>query len=491
MTYHARAGWVIGALWLAGLPAGAALQANLTNAAGTYADAITIRGLSFNNVAEGALVDGGLQAYYYRQADGKNVLGTAFTVPDAPQAGELASGRNSEFVAAPTGSGWWITDNAAFRTANGIPGTATGDSVPAFIARKQFNQLTSAADDNPTNQFNNFVLRLEGKLSLPADTTYQFNGSGDDVVRVWVDGRLVSDDNVNPGTIGPTTLKAGVHGIVAQFVEYGGGQYYGFGQPPGSTFKAVPQDTHVYSGYSLDYGTTYAKRRPSMLTLKTYANFDGSGAQLGNTVYFKGMSSGNYANDLGPSPVTDSYRMRMAGYWYVPATDSYTFGAWGDDNGRVYISDNPNDDPWALGAGNLTANGAWGSAVTLTQGWRPIRLEFGEGGGGANWGAQWNRNGAGAQWFMPSQFMSTADSVYDWMPIDLSGNQIPTAADLYTWSFPRDLLGNTFDLRLTTADTAGNTVQSMVSIIGIPEPATLGLLALGALALTARRRASR
>ncbi len=87
--------------------------------------------------------------------------------------------------------------------------------------------------------------------------------------------------------------------------------------------------------------------------------------------------------------------------------------------------------------------------------------------------------------------MSTADSVYDWMPIDLSGNQVSSATDLYTWMFPRDLLGNTFDIRMTTADTAGNTVQSIVSIVGIPEPATLGLLALGALALTTRRRVPR
>lgn len=450
---------------------------------------VVLTGTSYNSDPQGAFVNGGLRAFYFTPA-GRTYWGTALSVGD-PAAGTWPGGRNSEFAANPWNSGnWWITDNAAFRTANGIAGTATNLNNPPYIINRIVNQTANGADDL-TSWDNNYAIRMEGRITIPAGTTYTFNGGGDDWVYLYVDGYPVFREGYF-GWEKPVTLSAGEHGFTAQFGENGGGQYYSFGLPAGATLKANAVDEHTYSGYSLEYGRTYAEKRAGMLTLKFTSGSAPGGAQIGSLGYFKGRSYQEYGNDLGPSPQADSYRMLMAGYWNVPTTGYYDFTGGADDRYGLAISNDPEADPWTLSRimsndGGLPTSI---SGVYLTAGWKPIRLEFGEGGGGAYFDLRYRLSGGSYAYFQPADFLSTADSVYDWNLLALGGDQLSLESQLLSWIAPVELLGIPLDFRLRVYDTNLNYLEDSFSVTLTPEPAALGLFALAGGVFGLRRRRS-
>ncbi len=218
------------------------LQGGLSTTGGTkIGSSLTIEGTAFNADPEGAFVNGGLRAFYWRTGGGKTMKGTAYTVGDAPLPGELPQGRNSEFAANPTGeANWWLLDDAAFRTANGIPGTATGQRLPPFLMRKYFQQLTDDGD-NQTTQQDNFLVQMEGKLVVASDTIYQFNGGGDDYVHVWLDGKLVHQSGM-PGQYGPVAIsRPASMGSQPSSSRAAGASTTASGFPPGRRSRPTPR----------------------------------------------------------------------------------------------------------------------------------------------------------------------------------------------------------------------------------------------------------
>jgi hypothetical protein len=449
---------------------------------------VVLFGTAYNSDPEGAFVNGGLRAFYFTPS-GREVWGTALPVGD-PAAGTWSGGRNSEFAANPwNSSNWWLTDNAAFRAANGIAGTPTNTFNPPYIINRIVNQVADGGDDQASWD-NNYGIRMEGRIVIPADTTYTFNGGGDDWVWLYVDGYPVFREGYF-GWERPITLKAGEHGFTAQFGEGGGSQNYSFGLPAGATLKANAPDEHTYSGYTVEYGRTFAEQRPGMLTMKFTSGSAPGGAQIGTLGYFKGTSYQEYGNDLGPAPQQDNYRMLMAGYWNVPTSGFYDFGGGADDRYGLAVSNDPNADPWALprimsNDGGLPTSIA---GVYLTAGWKPFRMEFGEGGGGANFWLRYKLSSSSTwAYFQPADFLSTADPVYDWTLLALGGDQFSIESQLLGWIAPVELLGIPLDFRLRVFDTNLGYIQDSFSVILTPEPASAGLLALAVGALLAGRR---
>ncbi len=422
----------------------------------------TVKGVAYNAAAEGALTAGGLRAFY-RYPSGRYPDTGVRAFPDVPLAGELPLGTNSEFAANATSSGWWLQDSAAFRTSWGIPGTASGQWLPPYLMRKCIGQISTSADDMWSTYQDYFTLRLEGRLNVPTAGTYTLTGSGDDRVLLTIDGRKTWDQWMSGSHNGSVYLSAGQHGFTADFQEVGGGQYYGFSIPGGSTLSAAPPDEHVFNGWTLEYGRYYQTQRPGMLTLSFRQNYDGSGSVLGTTNYWKGLSTESYGgNDVGPAPQADSYRMYMTGYWYVPQNGSYDFQGGADDRWGVAISDDPDANPWTI---PLVANQAPASGVALTQGWRPFRMEFGEGGGGANWWIQWRVNSGAWDYFRPASFKSTADRAYDWTLAANSGTPIATDADVAQVSLSDVAEGTPVDLRLRAVGSDLSYTESIVHIV--------------------------
>ncbi|WZO97811.1 c-type cytochrome [Isosphaeraceae bacterium EP7] len=72
---------------------------------------------------------------------------------------------------------------------------------------------------------NNYALRFEASLPIPADGEYRFQLSSDDGSRLELDGKLVVDhDGVHPSSekSGRATLKAGAHQLVVTYFDSGG-----------------------------------------------------------------------------------------------------------------------------------------------------------------------------------------------------------------------------------------------------------------------------
>jgi len=449
-----------------------ALQADIANLenGNKVLTTFVVRGRAFNAGTEGALIEGGLQAFHCYGA-GRDPAGGRYPTNDLPPAGHLQEGTNSEFAANPTSyANWWLHNDASFRSAHGIPSDPLGDQwLPPYKMRQVFNVLTNPADD-VTWPGDNFVVRMEGRLVIPADGSYTLTGGGDDRVAIYVDGRKVYDQWLSGQYNGSVFLTAGEHGFTVDFQENGGGQWYGFSLPTGASLKAAPRDEHIFQGWTLEYGRYYEEQRNGMLTLCFRANVDGSGGPIGGTNFFKGISSESYGSyDIGPSPQADNYRMYMVGYWYAPQDGTYDFTGGADDRYGLAITNDEAGDPWTI---PLVMDNAPASGIYLTQGWKPFRMEFGEGGGSAGWSMQWRVNSGIWNYFQPSNFKSTAARAYDWTLVTNSPAPCASETNLAVVALGDLPEGTLVDVRLRAVGTdlsyAEETVQVEVTAAGGP-----------------------
>jgi hypothetical protein len=72
-----------------------------------------------------------------------------------------------------------------------------------------------------------FALRFTGTLSVPKDGAYTFGTESDDGSRLYIDGKLVVNNDGLHGMeekTGKATLKAGPHTLIATYFNNGGGK---------------------------------------------------------------------------------------------------------------------------------------------------------------------------------------------------------------------------------------------------------------------------
>ena len=467
------------------------LQLNVSNLQSntTVSKDDIIYGVAYNASAEGSLTISNLQAFYLRPL-GRDPAGQTFPASnDVPQAGQLPFGSNSEFAAQPTSdANWWITDSTTFRSNWGIPTNGfTNVRLPPYILRNMINQTNTAADDKvvPYNG-DNFTIRMEGKIVLPSNGLYRVSGSGDDVVRIWVDGYAAFNQYSYAPTNGWWYLKAGAHGLTVDFIEFTGAQSYSFTIPGGSYLQANGQNEHTYAGRTLEYGRVFTEQRPARLTAYFRQGDMGTGTNLylstGTNFYYLDGSRGNYGNDIGPSPLQDNYRLYAAGYWYAPISGTYSFKGDADDRYGLAITNDPNANPWAIPlimASNT--NGVPLSPLTnvvyLDQGWVPVRFEFGEGGGNASWNIYWSTNAlTNSAYFTPETLKSTADPVYDWTLATADPSPVPANGVLFALQLPNELVGRYVDLRIRAVGTDLSYAEKVFAHMRIVTRGTLILL---------------
>jgi len=211
----------------------------------------------------------------------------------------------------------------------------------------------------------NFSARWTQKVNLET-AAYRFTVTGDDGVRLYIDGQLKIDKWFLQG---PTTytvdvfLRTGEHEIRLEYFEGGGGAV---AQVSWETLVGVtcytdfiPPD-HWRGEY---FGNTTLKDNPLMTRDEGtgFLNFD------------FGDGSPNSTCGLG----ADNFSARWS-RWVNFTAGPYRFTVTGDDGVRLYIDGQLKIDKWFLhGPTTYTAN------VLLTTGLHEVRLEYFEGSGGA------------------------------------------------------------------------------------------------------------
>lgn len=117
----------------------------------------------------------------------------------------------------------------------------TWDKLPDFskLTPKAVGEA-EAFDVNLAKRKDNFALRFDGTIKIDADSDLLFLLGSDDGSRLSIDGKvLIDNDGIHPFSQKrkPLKLKAGLHSVVVEFFEQGGGEelqvlFEAKGKPP-------------------------------------------------------------------------------------------------------------------------------------------------------------------------------------------------------------------------------------------------------------------
>ncbi len=289
-------------------------------------------------------------------------------------------------------------------TAQLYPATVTSGGGTGLTAQYWSNQLAGFAgaptvtrvdptidmdwgggSPDPAVSSDAFTARWTGQVLPPTGGAWTFTVTGDDGVRLWIDGTLVVDawfDESPTDHSATVQLSGGVkHDVRLDYFEHGGGAvarlWWQSATMPARAI--VPQSAlfPVDSGFAS--GTGLAGQYWS----NQLATFAGAATvtRIDATVDFDWADRGPAA-DVS----SDMFTARWTGQVLAPTTDTYTVTVTGDDGVRLWIGDLLVIDAWY--DQSATAHSV---AVQLTAGQRAnLRLDFYEAHGSASVRLHWS-----------------------------------------------------------------------------------------------------
>ena len=283
------------------------------------------------------------------------------------------------------------------------------NNVPDFNALTPVKTGTVASADLAVrNRDNNFALRYQGYVDVPADGVYTFYTASDDGSKLLIGStEVVNNDGLHPvveksGTIG---LKAGKHALTIGYLQKDGGRaltvsYAGPGLgkqaiPTGAFFRTFIENTSnggvTGTGLRAEYFNNQTLTAPVVLS-RTDATVD----------FDWGTSS--------PAPGTinaDNFSVRWTGQVEAPVSGNYTFSTRSDDGVRLWVNGTLLINNWTGHAPTTDT----GPSVALVAGQRyAIRMEYFEGPVGAVATLLWAYPGQGEQVIPQPQLHPTAGS---------------------------------------------------------------------------------
>jgi regulation of enolase protein 1 (concanavalin A-like superfamily) len=244
-----------------------------------------------------------------------------------------------------------------------------------------------------------FGASWNGQVQIPCTGSYSFCITGDDGVRLWIDGALVDNgwNYQGPTQYCPpsaTAYTAGsLHTVRMDYFQGGGGSVAylqwnsscaGNGTiPTGDLIPSVvpPPPTNGLSG-------TY------------YSNIDFTGAatsEIDPTVNF---------NWNGSSPATniggDNWSAEWTGQIQIPCTDNYQFCVVGDDGVRLWIDGNLVDDGWVAQGPTTYCDSVSGTSMAETAGtMHDVKMDYFQAGGGSVAQLEWVAGCVGGSQIIP------------------------------------------------------------------------------------------
>lgn len=320
------------------------------------------------------------------------------------------------------GEYWNVGANYNF--ANGAP------TSPANLTRRDQNIDFDWGAGSPASSIQTdwFYSRWTGQFVAPVTGTYQFGGNNDDNMHVWVNNVDVYNGGYTAGAIqygGSVTLQAGqAVPIRIEHLEGVGGASAHLYVKGAVNEQIVPQDwlyTNV-SNQSQSYGLTgrYYTDNANAHDLDA-ATTDSSRLMLSRRDSKMNLDFGLGAPAQGLQ--VDNFMARWTGYITVPATGTYTLGAFSDDGVRIKV--NPGSwqtvlDKWQDQSGTF-----WGNGVSLPANTPiPIQVDWFEHGGGAAINLRIQGNGFSDQEIPATWLTPDANVLPDqWkLGVDVDGN---------------------------------------------------------------------
>ncbi len=244
----------------------------------------------------------------------------------------------------------------------------------------------------------NFGAGWNGQVQIPCTGNYSFCVTGDDGVRLWIDGTLVDNGYVYQGATqycnAAAAYTAGtLHTLRMDYFQGGGGAVAelqwntscaGSGIiPTGDLIPAVipPPPTNGLTG-------TY------------YSNQDFTGAatsEIDPTVNFN-WNGGSPANNVGG----DNWSAEWTGQIEIPCSDNYQFCVVGDDGVRLWIDGNLVDDGWVDQGPTTYCNSVNGGTLAETAGSRhDVKMDYYQNGGGSVAQLEWIAGCVGGSEIIP------------------------------------------------------------------------------------------
>ncbi len=251
----------------------------------------------------------------------------------------------------------------------------TGSFVGEFFSNKDLAGIPVATVVTKTIQYNwgegspvanvptdNFSARFVGDTILDQDEVLIATLKSDDGARLFIDGAVIID-HWPPQKLAsyqvPVTLKKGIHHIVVEYNEWGGGAVLEYSLEPTKTGM-----------YFVDY----------------FANTNLAGKPVLSTVYEGALDFDWGDGSPGIQVPKDNFSMRLQGRITISEVGNYNFSALSDDGVRVTVAGQTIIDHWPP---QMIATNT--GVIRLVTGEYPIILEFNEWSGKARAKLTWER----------------------------------------------------------------------------------------------------
>lgn len=239
--------------------------------------------------------------------------------------------------------------------------------------------VTSGYNIDVSGKSENFAIEFSSLITIPSDGNYTFYTNSDDGSKLYIDNKLVVD---NDGLHGPREisgsvgLKKGNHIIRVEYFQQTGGKLLTVSYAGNGISKRQIPQTSLFT--MPDEKLLPAVNTGSVTNGLKYKYYEGTYSVMPD---FKGLDpvAEGYTSsfDLSKAVLSEYYLLEFEGYIDVPSDGSYNFYTVSDDGSMLYIDD-------VLVVNNDGAHHAIekSGTVGLKAGRHTIRLEYFQRSGG-------------------------------------------------------------------------------------------------------------
>lgn len=217
-------------------------------------------------------------------------------------------------------------------------------SMPDFTALKAEKTGTIANFDMTLGGVaaeENYAIRFQGGLKIEKDGVYTFHLNSDDGSKLWIDDKLVIDNDGDHGAFeksGRIKLAAGIHKIVLGFYQGGGERELALAYEGGGIARtAIPKEA-----LSAKVPAELPGPPKDLVDNVAYEYFEGEYEKLPDSATLTAAAKGTvYGFDPGldGKARTENYAIRFTSQIKIEKEGEYTFWTNSDDGSKLLIDD--------------------------------------------------------------------------------------------------------------------------------------------------------